>query len=156
MSPDRLREVARNLFESVKAGDDRTLGEKAIGLLAFQQLGARCEVVPGPGAATRPGRCGSRRGPPPADRCGSAAGPAHVRGTTVFISDLDAERPGADPAQGRRLPAAPARPGVAAGAYTIEVVEGRPASSSRPSSRTGSRSRSPSTTTLWGKVEFAL
>src|SRR5947207_14637420 len=33
MSPDRLREVARNLFESAKAGDDRTLGEKAIGIL---------------------------------------------------------------------------------------------------------------------------
>src|SRR5436305_4109276 len=45
MSPDRLREVARNLFESTKAGDDRTLGEKAIGLLAFQQLGGRCELV---------------------------------------------------------------------------------------------------------------
>lgn len=43
MSPDRLREVARNLFESTKAGDDRTLGEKAIGMLAFQQLGGRCE-----------------------------------------------------------------------------------------------------------------
>lgn len=45
MEPDRLRQVARNLFESAKAGDDRTLGEKAIGLLAFQQLGARCDVV---------------------------------------------------------------------------------------------------------------
>src|SRR4051794_12544984 len=32
MSPDRLREVARNLFESVKSGDSRTLGEKAIGM----------------------------------------------------------------------------------------------------------------------------
>src|SRR5437764_9079735 len=45
MSPDRLREVARNLFESSKAGDTRTLGEKAIGILAFQQLGGRCDVV---------------------------------------------------------------------------------------------------------------
>jgi hypothetical protein len=45
MSPDRLREVARNLFESSKAGDARTLGEKAIGMLAFQQLGSRCDIV---------------------------------------------------------------------------------------------------------------
>src|ERR1700730_15032996 len=29
MSPVRLRELARNLFESVKVGDNRTLGEKA-------------------------------------------------------------------------------------------------------------------------------
>ncbi len=45
MTPERLREIARNLFESAKAGDDRTLGEKAIGLLAFQQLAQRCEIV---------------------------------------------------------------------------------------------------------------
>jgi hypothetical protein len=45
MTADRLREVARNLFESVKADDPRTLEEKAIGVLAFQQLGARCDVV---------------------------------------------------------------------------------------------------------------
>src|SRR5437867_2069615 len=37
MSPDRLRGIARNLFESTKTADDRTLGEKAIGILAFQQ-----------------------------------------------------------------------------------------------------------------------
>ena len=45
MSPDRLRELARNLFESKKVGDDRTLGEKAIGMLAYQQLGGRCDIV---------------------------------------------------------------------------------------------------------------
>ena len=45
MGPDRLRQVARNLFESSKVGDERTLGEKAIGLLAFQQLGGRCDIV---------------------------------------------------------------------------------------------------------------
>ncbi len=27
MSPERLRDIARSLFESFKAGDDRTLGE---------------------------------------------------------------------------------------------------------------------------------
>src|SRR3954464_7308921 len=48
MSPDRLREIARNLFESDKVGDARTLGEKAIGFLAFQQLGARCDIVSRP------------------------------------------------------------------------------------------------------------
>src|ERR1041385_1322955 len=42
MTPDRLRDIARNLFESAKAGDTRTLGEKATRMLAFQQLGGRC------------------------------------------------------------------------------------------------------------------
>lgn len=45
MDADRLREVAANLFNSTKANDLKTVGEKAIGLLAFQQLGGRCEVV---------------------------------------------------------------------------------------------------------------
>ena len=45
LEPERLRAMARNLFESPKAGDSRTLGGKAIGMLAFQQLGARCEIV---------------------------------------------------------------------------------------------------------------
>ena len=44
MSRDRLREVAESLFESSKAGDSKTLGEKAIGMLAFQQLGQRCDL----------------------------------------------------------------------------------------------------------------
>src|SRR5687768_16167911 len=45
MSADKLRSIARNLFESDKVGDGRTLGEKAIGTLAFQQLGARLDIV---------------------------------------------------------------------------------------------------------------
>ena len=45
MPPERLHAVARNLFDSSKAGDNRTLGEKAIGILAFQQLGGRCEIA---------------------------------------------------------------------------------------------------------------
>jgi hypothetical protein len=58
VSPDRLREIARNLFESAMAGDDRTLGENAMGLLAFQQLGGRCDIVSARWAATRRGLSG--------------------------------------------------------------------------------------------------
>jgi hypothetical protein len=53
----RLREVARSLFESAKAGDVRLLGENAIGLLAYQQLGGRCEIV-SLRTARLPRRCG--------------------------------------------------------------------------------------------------
>jgi len=48
MDADRLREITRNLFQSAKAGDPRTIGEKAIGLLAFQQIGARCDIITRP------------------------------------------------------------------------------------------------------------
>src|SRR5437764_3467651 len=48
MDADRLRQVARNLFNSAKASDPRTIGEKAIGILAFQQLGGRCDIVTRP------------------------------------------------------------------------------------------------------------
>jgi anti-sigma regulatory factor (Ser/Thr protein kinase) len=54
MSPERLDEVARNLFKSAKAGDDRTLGEKAIGMLAFQQLGANSTSSREKSVRTRP------------------------------------------------------------------------------------------------------
>src|SRR6266498_189730 len=37
LGADRLRVIARNLFNSSKSEDPRTIGEKAIGLLAFQQ-----------------------------------------------------------------------------------------------------------------------
>jgi hypothetical protein len=56
MNADRLWELARPLFESAKVGDDRTLGEKAIGLLANRQLGGRCEIVTHNGRQ----RCGRR------------------------------------------------------------------------------------------------
>ena len=85
MSPERLREIARNLFESAKAGDDRTLGEKAIGILAFQQLG-------GPLRHRVPGR-GLRRDLGAAPRAGQGHGARlererrrarQVPGTTVY------------------------------------------------------------------------
>lgn len=41
MDEEPLRQVARNLFESAKAEDPRTLGEKGNGILGFQQLGGR-------------------------------------------------------------------------------------------------------------------
>src|SRR5437867_2790907 len=53
MDAERLRQIARSLFESSKAADARTLGEKAIGILAFQQLGGRCEIVTRPGGEER-------------------------------------------------------------------------------------------------------
>jgi hypothetical protein len=51
MDAERLREIARNLFNSSKAPDSRTIGEKAIGILAFQQLGGRCDIVTRPAAS---------------------------------------------------------------------------------------------------------
>lgn len=45
MDADRLRQLARSLFDSSQAGDGRTFGERAIGILAIQQLSGRCEVV---------------------------------------------------------------------------------------------------------------
>ncbi len=157
MSPDRLREVARNLFESSKAGDDRTLGEKAIGLLAFQQLGARCDVVSRVAGSDDTWTLRLRRGDAAADlvreRRRARSGP----GTTVFISDLDTEaarvltqRKVVDYLRRRRGQA------IAAGAYTIEVVEGRSGEIVTPDEPDGLPIPVPAHHTLWGKLEFAL
>ena len=91
MTPDRLRDVARNLFESSKAGDERTLGEKAIGLLAFQQLGARCEVVSRTVGSDETWTLRLRRGEASADLVRERRRAREMPGTTVYISELDNE-----------------------------------------------------------------
>lgn len=126
MSPDRLREIARNLFESSKVGDDRTLGEKAIGLLAFQQLGGRCDIVSRAVGSDETWMLRLRRGDASASLVRERRRARAAAGTTVFISELDAEasrvltqRKVVDYLRRRRGAA------IAAGAYQIEVVEGR-------------------------------
>ena len=157
MSPDRLRAIARNLFESAKAGDDRTLGEKAIGLLAFQQLAQRCEIA---SRATSDDKTYALR----LER-GQAVGLLElerrraraVPGTTVYLSDLDPEilrvltqHKVVDYLRRRRGAA------LARGEYTIEVVEGRCSELVTPEQPDGIRVAIPAHPTLWGRIEFGL
>jgi hypothetical protein len=157
MSPERLREVARNLFESSKAGDDRTLGEKAIGLLAFQQLGARCEIVSRADGSDETWTLRLHRGDASAQLVRERRRARSVAGTTVFISQLDAEasrvltqRKVVDYLRRRRGAA------IAAGAYQLEVVEGRTAELVTPDEPSGLPVPLALHDTLWGKLEFAL
>jgi len=157
MEPDRLREVARNLFESSKAGDDRTLGEKAIGLLAFQQLGARCDVVSRAEGSAETWALRLRRGEASADLVRERRRTRDSAGTTVFISELDGEamrvltrRKVVEYLRRRRGQA------IAAGAYTIEVVEGRTGELVTPDEPDGLPLRIGAHETLWGKLEFSL
>jgi len=157
MSPDRLREVARNLFESSKAGDDRTLGEKAIGLLAFQQLGARCDVVSRVPRTDETWTLRLRRGEAAAELVRERRRPRATPGTTIYIADLDAEaarvltqRKVVDYLRRRRGAA------IAAGAYTIEVVEGRTGELVTPDEPDGLAIPLPAHETLWGRLELAL
>ena len=113
MDPDRLRAVARNLFESSKAGDDRTLGEKAIGLLAFQQLGGCCEIV---SRAERQRRDVDVATPPRRRRLPSwsARSVGRVRRAGhdgVHLRARHRSRTSAHPTQGRRVHAPPSRGG---------------------------------------------
>lgn len=157
MSPDRLREVARNLFESSKAGDDRTLGEKAIGLLAFQQLGARCDVVSRARGSSETWTLRLHRGEASAELVPERRRARDTPGTTVFVSELDTEavrvltqRKVVDYLRRRRGAA------IAAGAYQIEVVEGRTSELVTPDEPAGLAIPIPAHETLWGKLEFAL
>jgi hypothetical protein len=157
MSPDRLREVARNLFESSKSGDNRTLGEKAIGLLAFQQLGGRCDVVSRVAGSDETWTLRLRRGDASADLVRERRRARSESGTTVFISELDAEaarvltqRKVVDYLRRRRGQA------ISAGAYTIEVVEGRTGEVVTPDEPDGLALPIAAHETLWGKLEFAL
>ena len=157
MDPDRLRAVARNLFESSKAGDDRTLGEKAIGLLAFQQLGGCCEIVSRANGSDETWTLRLRRGDTSADLVREKRRARATSGTTVFISDLDTEaarvltqRKVVEYLRRRRGAA------IAAGAYEIEVVEGRTGELVTPDEPAGLPIPLAGHDTLWGKLEFAL
>lgn len=157
MSPDRLREVARNLFESSKAGDTRTLGEKAIGVLAFQQLGGRCEIVSRAEDSSETWVLRLERGQATAllehERRRARSAP----GTTVMLSDLDpdvirvlTQRKVVDYLRSRRGPA------LSRGDYEIEVVEGRSSELVLPEKPDGIRLTISPRATLWGRIEFAL
>lgn len=157
MGPDRLRDVARNLFESSKVGDDRTLGEKAIGLLAFQQLGARCDVVSRAAGSAETWTLRLHRGDASAELVPERRRARETPGTTVFISELDGEvvrvltqRKVVDYLRRRRGAA------IAAGAYQIEVVEGRTSELVTPDEPAGLPIPIPAHDTLWGKLEFAV
>lgn len=90
MSAERLREVARNLFRSTKADDPRTIGEKAIGILSFQQLGGRCSIYSRADGSPDTWVLHLARGSP---RASLQKAEAHRRrstpGTTAYLHDLD-------------------------------------------------------------------
>jgi hypothetical protein len=157
MDPDRLKEVARNLFKSVKAGDERTLGEKAIGLLAFQQLGRRCEIVSRADGSTETWSLRLDRGSATAELARERRRARTSSGTTVFLSDLDpdalrtlTQRKIVDYMRRRRGPA------LERGDYRIEVVEGRSSELVTPEIPDGVRVPLNPWQTLWGTVEFNL
>ncbi|MGH9024867.1 MAG: hypothetical protein ACRDWD_01940, partial [Acidimicrobiia bacterium] len=158
MTLDDLRHVAQSLFDSSKLGDDRTLGEKAIGILAFQQLAGRCDVVSRPAGEARTHALRLERGLATATLEPDERRRARqVPGTTVYLSDLDPDalriltpRKLADYLRRRRGAA------LARGDYTIEIVEGRRGELVTPVAPDGVRLAIPAQGTLWGRIEFAL
>lgn len=158
MSVSELRRVAANLFESSKAADPKTLGEKAIGILAFQQLGGRCDIVTRPVGSERTHSLRLERGSVRARLDLDERRRARVRaGTTVYLSDLDPEavrgltlRRLVDYLQRRRGVA------LARGDYQIEVVQGRSSEVVHPEPPDGVRLPVPVRPTLLGPVEFSL
>jgi hypothetical protein len=158
MTADRLREVARNLFNSAKAEDPRTIGEKAIGILAFQQLGGRCDIVTRPDGEPKTLALRLERGSPRAkldlnERRRARQAP----GTTVYISDLDpdvlrvlTQRKVVDYLRRRRGHA------IGRGDHQIEVVEGRRSELVTAEEPDGVRLDISPRQTLWGRIDFAL
>ena len=158
MTADKLRSIARNLFESDKVGDGRTLGEKAIGTLAFQQLGGRLDIVTRPEGSDVTHSLRLQRGQATAQlELHERKRPRSTPGTTVYLSELDPEvlrvltlRKVVDYLRRRRGPA------LARGDYVIEVQEGRTVEVVSPDRPDGIRLALASQSTLWGRIEFAL
>jgi hypothetical protein len=157
MSPDRLRAVARNLFESSKVGDTRTLGEKAIGILAFQQLGGRCELVSRVEESPETWVLRLERGKATAVLERERRRARQVPGTTVYLADLDpdvlrvlTQRKVVDYLRSRRGSA------LARADYELEVSEGRSSELVLAEKPEGVRLTISSRHTLWGRIEFAI
>ncbi|MGH2706444.1 MAG: ATP-binding protein [Actinomycetota bacterium] len=158
MDAERLRQLARNLFESSKAADPRTLGEKGIGILAFQQLGGRCEILTRPVGSERTLALRLERGRPSADLNTNERRRARSEpGTTVYLTDLDpdvlrvlTQRKVVDYLRRRRSAA------LARGDYRIEVVEGRHLEVVTPEEPEGVALKIPPQATLWGRIDFHL
>jgi hypothetical protein len=158
MDVDRLRQVARSLFDSEKAGDARTLGEKAIGILAFQQLGGRCDIVTRPEGSDVTHTLRLERGKATARLdLHERRRARQIPGTTVYISDLDpdalrvlTQRKVVEYLRRRRGPA------LARGEYVIEVVEGRSGEIVTPEQPDGMRVDLPPHPTLSGRIDFSL
>jgi hypothetical protein len=157
MTPDRLREVARSLFDSAKSGDDRILGEKAIGMLAFQQLGGRLDIVSRAEGNSETWVLRLARGSADGHLERERRRARDTAGTTVFIADVDpdvlrvlTQRKVVDYLRRRRSAA------LSQGLYSIEVVEGRTAELVTPERPDGLRLDVPARHTLCGRIEFAL
>ena len=157
MSPDRLRDVARNLFRSVKAGNDRTLGEKAIGLLAFQQLGGRMDIVSRAEGSSETWCLGLERGSASARLEMEKRRARTEAGTTVYLRDVDREvlrmltqRKVVDYLRRRRADA------LDRGLYEIEVTEGKTSELVTPEAPDGIKVPLRPHHTLWGPIEFSL
>ncbi len=130
----------RETFRVLQSGRRPTLGEKAIGILAFQQLGGRCEIVSRTRTALRAGRSDSsvERRPQCSNPSGGEPESCPVRRSIYRISDPDVlrvltQRKVVDYLRARRGPA------LARGDYEIEVTEGRSSEWCSPKSRTVSR-----------------
>ncbi len=158
MSPDRLREVARNLFRSVKADDPRTIGEKAIGLLAYQQLASRCDVYSRAEGSPDTWVLRLHRGKAQAElRKAETHRRRDAPGTSIHLHDVDPDvlrvltRRKVVEYLRRRRGAALAR-----GEYTIEVIEGRSSELVTPDEPDGVRLDIPPQASLWGRIDFAI
>ena len=157
MTPDRLREVARSLFKSDKADDDRTVGEKAIGLLAFQQLGGRLDIISRAEDSAETWCLRLRRGTATAELDRERRRARDQPGTEIHIGELDpsvlrmlTQRKVVDYLRRRRAAA------LARGAYRIDVTEGRSVEQVTPEEPDGMLVPLPSSATLWGPIEFAI
>ena len=89
MTSERLRPWRGACSTRRRSTIARTLGEKAIGVLAYQQLGGRCEFVSRPEGSVETGVLRLDRGRVNALLERERRRARTVPGTTVYISDLD-------------------------------------------------------------------
>lgn len=157
ISRDTLKYVAENIGNSLKRYDPKTAGEKGIGILGFQKIAERCDIV-SKGNTSKETFCLSLK-------AGTLKGSIQdekehalqIRGTDVYLYGISADT--------WRLFTRDKlanyfkfkfRPDLSSGAYSLVIVEGKETTSVRPEAYKGESFYMPTVRTNYGDVRLSL
>jgi len=157
MTTDILKYVAENIGNSLKRYDAKTVGEKGIGILGFQKIAERCDIV-SKGNSSKETFCLSLKAGTLNYRIQEEKERAlQIRGTDVYLYAVSADT--------WRLFTRDKlanyfkfkfRPDLSSGAYSLVIVEGKEATSVRPEAYKGEPFYMTSVRTNYGKISLSL
>jgi len=157
MTEDELRFVARNIGNSVKRYDPATVGEKGIGILGFQAIAQKCDIVSRHESAPQTYCLSLQAGTRKATIAAETKRARSLVGTDVYLYGTDRDKLRMFTRD--KLVAyfkAKFRIDLISGAYALALVEGKDKSDVRPDMYKGEPFYIDQRQTPYGPVRFEL